>query len=65
MDKTNPATAGLVRWDQQQAKAKFAEVIRGARSEGPQLVTTRVRRFVGTGVRVLNPRVASPVPGLV
>ena len=41
MDHTNSATAGLVRWDQQQAKAKFSEVVRRARSEGPQLVTTR------------------------
>jgi prevent-host-death family protein len=41
MDLANAATAGLVRWDQQQAKAKFSEVVRRARSEGPQLVTTR------------------------
>ena len=33
--------ARLVSWDQQQAKAKFSEVVRRARSEGPQLVTTR------------------------
>jgi prevent-host-death family protein len=31
----------LKKWDQQQAKAKFSEVVRRARSEGPQLVTTR------------------------
>jgi len=31
----------LSRWDQQDAKAKFSEVVRRARSEGPQLVTTR------------------------
>jgi prevent-host-death family protein len=31
----------LVRWDQQEAKAKFSEVVRRARGEGPQLVTTR------------------------
>jgi prevent-host-death family protein len=41
VDQANSATAGLVRWDQQQAKAKFSEVVRRARSEGPQLVTTR------------------------
>jgi len=41
MDQATPATAGLVRWDQQQAKAKFSEVVRRARTEGPQLVTTR------------------------
>ena len=34
-------TAGFMKWDQQQAKAKFSEVVRRARSEGPQLVTTR------------------------
>jgi antitoxin Phd len=38
--------ARLVSWDQQQAKAKFAEVVRRARSEGPQLVTTRGTRPV-------------------
>jgi prevent-host-death family protein len=32
---------GLVRWEQQDAKAKFSEVVRRARTEGPQLVTTR------------------------
>ncbi len=31
----------LVRWEQQQAKAKFSEVVRRACAEGPQLVTTR------------------------
>src|SRR5260370_37143159 len=31
----------LVRWEQQEAKAKFSELIRRARGEGPQLVTTR------------------------
>jgi len=36
-----PTVTRLVRWDQQEAKAKFAEVIRRARGEGPQLVTTR------------------------
>lgn len=41
MDQTNSGIAGLVRWDQQQAKAKFSEVVRRARSDGPQLVTTR------------------------
>ncbi len=41
MDQIPSATAGLVRWDQQEAKAKFSEVVRRARSEGPQLVTTR------------------------
>jgi prevent-host-death family protein len=41
VDQTNSAVAGLVRWDQQQAKAKFSEVVRRARSEGPQMVTTR------------------------
>lgn len=41
MDQTHSATADLVRWDQQQAKAKFSEVVRRARTEGPQLVTTR------------------------
>jgi prevent-host-death family protein len=33
--------ARLVRWSQQDAKAKFSEVVRRARGEGPQLVTTR------------------------
>jgi prevent-host-death family protein len=33
--------AGFVKWDQQEAKAKFSEVVRRARQEGPQLVTTR------------------------
>jgi antitoxin Phd len=46
MDQLPASTAGLVRWDQQQAKAKFSEVIRRARSEGPQLVTTRGARPV-------------------
>jgi prevent-host-death family protein len=41
VDQSHSATADLVRWDQQQAKAKFSEVVRRARSEGPQLVTTR------------------------
>jgi prevent-host-death family protein len=41
MDQIPSATAGLVRWDQQEAKAKFSEVVRRARAEGPQLVTTR------------------------
>src|SRR4051794_10738099 len=31
----------LARWEQQEAKAKFSELIRRARGEGPQLVTTR------------------------
>jgi prevent-host-death family protein len=35
------ALSRLVQWDQQEAKAKFSEVIRRARGEGPQLVTTR------------------------
>jgi prevent-host-death family protein len=46
MDQTRTGTAGLVRWDQQQAKAKFSEVVRRARSEGPQLVTTRGAKSV-------------------
>ena len=46
MDQTRTGTAGLVRWDQQQAKAKFSEVVRRARSEGPQLVTTRGAKVV-------------------
>lgn len=33
--------SGMVRWDQQEAKIKFSEVVRRARAEGPQLVTTR------------------------
>jgi prevent-host-death family protein len=41
VDQTNSGTAGLARWDHQQARAKFSEVVRRARSEGPQLVTTR------------------------
>jgi prevent-host-death family protein len=41
MDQISRPPAGLPKWDQQQAKAKFSEVIRRARSEGPQLVTTR------------------------
>lgn len=41
MDQTPMALAGLKTWEQQQAKAKFSEVVRRARSEGPQLVTTR------------------------
>jgi antitoxin Phd len=39
--KLPSAVARLVRWDQQEAKAKFSEVVRRARGEGPQLVTTR------------------------
>jgi antitoxin Phd len=35
------AIGRLTRWGQQEAKAKFSELIRRARSEGPQLVTTR------------------------
>lgn len=31
----------FMKWDQQEAKAKFSEVIRRAWHEGPQLVTTR------------------------
>jgi prevent-host-death family protein len=46
MDQPNSGIAGLVRWDQQQAKAKFSEVIRRARSEAPQLVTTRGAKTV-------------------
>jgi prevent-host-death family protein len=38
---SSSSLARLVSWDQQQAKAKFSEVVRRARSEGPQLVTTR------------------------
>lgn len=38
----NPTVIGrLTRWEQQEAKAKFSELIRRARGEGPQLVTTR------------------------
>jgi prevent-host-death family protein len=37
----SPPLADFMRWDQQQAKAKFSEVVRRARAEGPQLVTTR------------------------
>lgn len=36
-----PGFARLKRWEQQEAKAKFSEVVRRARGEGPQLVTTR------------------------
>jgi antitoxin Phd len=36
-----PQIARLVRWSEQEAKAKFSEVVRRARGEGPQLVTTR------------------------
>src|SRR5258707_3527299 len=35
------AIGRLARWEQQEAKAKFSELIRRARGEGPQLVTTR------------------------
>ncbi len=41
MHQTPTALGGLKTWDQQQAKAKFSEVVRRARSEGPQVVTTR------------------------
>jgi prevent-host-death family protein len=38
----NPSAIGhLAQWEQQEAKAKFSELIRRARGEGPQLVTTR------------------------
>jgi prevent-host-death family protein len=37
----SPAVTRFVRWTQQEAKAKFSEVVRRARGEGPQLVTTR------------------------
>lgn len=43
---TSPAIARLNRWDQQEAKAKFSEVVRRARGDGPQLVTTRGGRPV-------------------
>lgn len=46
MDQPASGTADLVRWDQQEAKAKFSEVVRRARSEGPQLVTTRGAKAV-------------------
>ncbi len=36
-----PALKRLARWGQQEAKAKFSEVVRSALGEGPQLVTTR------------------------
>ena len=36
----------LPQWEQQIAKAKFSEVLRRARAEGPQLVTTRGERPV-------------------
>lgn len=41
--KRDPTTETLTmtRWDQQRAKAKFSEIVRRARTEGPQLVTTR------------------------
>lgn len=41
MDQTPKMLSGLKTWDQQQAKAKFSEVLRRARNEGPQVVTTR------------------------
>ena len=41
LDQTPTALSGLTTWDQQQAKAKFSEVVRRARPEGPQVVTTR------------------------
>lgn len=41
-----PAITRLVRWDQQEAKAKFSELVRRARGDGPQLVTTRGGRPV-------------------
>jgi prevent-host-death family protein len=39
--ETLSALGHLARWEQQEAKAKFSELIRRARGEGPQLVTTR------------------------
>jgi len=41
MDRAQAVTAGLTKWDHGQAKARFAELLRRARTEGPQLVTTR------------------------
>jgi prevent-host-death family protein len=38
---TLSAIGHLAHWEQQEAKAKFSELIRRARGEGPQLVTTR------------------------
>jgi antitoxin Phd len=35
------ALARFPKWDQQEAKAKFSEVLRRARGKGPQVVTTR------------------------
>jgi antitoxin Phd len=37
--KAKPARAGSSRWQLQTAKARFSEVFRRARSEGPQYVT--------------------------
>jgi prevent-host-death family protein len=39
--ETLSAIGHLAQWEQQEAKAKFSELIRRARGEGPQLVTTR------------------------
>ena len=46
MDQPASGTADLVRWDHQEAKAKFSELVSRACSEGPQLVTTRGAKAV-------------------
>ena len=49
MTRTRPPTkpvAPVGRWPLQDAKARFSEVVRRARSEGPQLVTVHGREEV-------------------
>lgn len=49
MTRTRPPTKPLAlagRWPLQDAKARFSEVVRRARSEGPQLVTVHGREEV-------------------
>jgi prevent-host-death family protein len=41
VDHVPEGAAGLAKWNHQDARARFAELVRRARAEGPQLVTTR------------------------
>lgn len=61
---TREAGPGPISWKLEDAKARFSELVRRARAEGPQAVTVRGRRAVVIVGAEDYERLAAPPPQL-
>ena len=55
----------MAKWQLQEAKSKFSEVVRHARSEGPQVITVRGAAVAVLISRAEYARLTNPKPGFV